>query len=510
MTFAGSGYGERGSKRAHFVLVPMMAQGHTIPMTDMARLLAEHGAQVSFITTAVNAARLEGFAADVKAAGLAGQLVELHFPAAEFGLPDGCENLDMIQSKNLFLNFMKACAALQEPLMAYLREQQRSPPSCIISDLVHWWTGDIARELGIPRLTFSGFCGFSSLIRYITYHNNVFQNVKDENELITITGFPTPLELTKAKCPGNFCIPGMEQIRKKFLEEELKSDGEVINSFQELETLYIESFEQTTKKKVWAVGPMCLCHRDNNTMAARGNKASMDEAQCLQWLDSMKPGSVVFVSFGSLACTTPQQLVELGLGLETSRKPFIWVIKAGAKLPEVEEWLADEFEERVKNRGMVIRGWAPQLMILQHQAVGGFVTHCGWNSTIEGICAGVPMITWPHFGEQFLNEKLLVDVLKIGMEVGVKGVTQWGSENQEVMVTRDEVQKAVNTLMDEGAAAEEMRVRAKDCAIKARRAFDEGGSSYDNIRLLIQEMEIKTNACGSVVDRDGNKLSFLV
>ncbi|XP_048562282.1 UDP-glycosyltransferase 73C3-like isoform X3 [Triticum urartu] len=434
MTLSGSGDGQSGSVRAHFVLVPMMAQGHTIPMTDMARLLAEHGAQVSFITTPVNAARLEGFAADVKAAGLAVQLVELHFPAAEFGLPDG----------------------------------------------------------------------------YITYHNNVFQNVKDENELITITGFPTPLELTKAKCPGNFCIPGMEQIRKKFLEEELKSDGEVINSFQELETLYIESLEQTTKKKVWAVGPMCLCHRDNNTMAARGNKASMDEAQCLQWLDSMKPGSVVFVSFGSLACTTPQQLVELGLGLETSRKPFIWVIKAGAKLPEVEEWLADEFEERVKNRGMVIRGWAPQLMILQHQAIGGFVTHCGWNSTIEGICAGVPMITWPHFGEQFLNEKLLVDVLKTGMEVGVKGVTQWGSENQEVMVTRDEVQKAVNTLMDEGVAAEEMRVRAKDCAIKARRAFDEGGSSYDNIRLLIQEMEIKTNACRSVVDTDGNKLSFLV
>ena len=109
---------------------------------------------------------LDGFGADVKAAGLAVQLVELHFPSVEFGLPDGCENLDMIQSKNLFLNFMEACAALQEPLMAYLREQQRSPPSCIISDMMHWWTGDIARELGIPRLTFSGFCGFSSLVRY--------------------------------------------------------------------------------------------------------------------------------------------------------------------------------------------------------------------------------------------------------------------------------------------------------------------------------------------------------
>ena len=332
--------------------------------------------------------------------------------------------------------------------------------------------------------------------RYITYHNNVFQNVKDENELITITGFPTPLELTKAKCPGNFCIPGMEQIRKKFLEEELKSDGEVINSFQELETLYIESFEQITRKKVWTIGPMCLCHRNSNRTAARGNKASMDEAQCLQWLDSRKPGSVIFVSFGSLACTTPQQLVELGLGLETSRKPFIWVIKAGAKLPEVEEWLSDGFEERVKERGMIIRGWAPQVMILWHQAIGGFMTHCGWNSTIEGICAGVPMITWPHFAEQFLNEKLVVDVLKLGVEVGVQGVTQWGSEQQEVMVTRDAVETAVNTLMGEGEATEELRMRAEDCAIKARRAFDEEGSSYNNIKLLIQEMGNKTNAHG--------------
>uniref|UniRef100_N1QUW1 Cytokinin-O-glucosyltransferase 1 n=1 Tax=Aegilops tauschii TaxID=37682 RepID=N1QUW1_AEGTA len=444
MTLSRSGDGQSGSARAHFVLVPMMAQGHTIPMTDMARLLAEHGAQVRFITTPVNAARLEGFAADVKAAGLAGQLVELHFPSVEFGLPDGCENLDMIQSKNLFLNFMKACAALHEPLMAYLREQQHSPPSCIISDMAHWWTGDIARELGIPRLTFSGFCGFSSLVRYIIFHNNVLEHVTDDNELITIPGFPTPLELTKAKLPGGtLCVPGMEQIREKMFEEELRCDGEITNSFKELETLYIESYEQITRKKVWTIGPMCLCHRNSNRTAARGNKASMDEAQCLQWLDSRKPGSVIFVSFGSLACTTPQQLVELGLGLEASKKPFVWVIKAGAKLPEVEEWLADGFEERVRDRG-------------------------------------VPMITWPHFAEQFLNEKLVVDVLKLGVEVGVQGVTHWVTEQQEVMVTRDAVETAVNTLMGEGEATEELRMRAKDCAIKARRAFDEEGSSYNN------------------------------
>ncbi|WVZ72522.1 hypothetical protein U9M48_020964 [Paspalum notatum var. saurae] len=512
------------SERTHFVLVPLMAQGHTIPMTDMACLLAKHGAQVSFITTPVNASRMAGFITHAAETGLTIQFVELHFPAVEFGLPDGCENADMLQSIDQFKNFMEACAALRDPLRAYLRQQHPSP-TCIISDVSHWWTGDIAREFGIPRLSFNGFCGFAYLARikekyqsenyysttvlsnsvsvytpvsnrYMIVHDNLLENVENENDIINFPGFPTPLELTKARCPGTISVNGVEQIRKNMNEEEMRSTDVVINTFQELEALYIESFEQITGKKVWTVGPMCLCNQDNNTMAARGNKASVDEAQCLRWLDSMKPGSVIFVSFGSLACTAPQQLVELGLGLEASKKPFIWVIKAGDKFPEVEEWLAEGFEERVKDRGLIIRGWAPQVMILWHKAIAGFMTHCGWNSTIEGICAGTPMITWPHFAEQFVNERLVVDVLKTGVEVGVKAVTQWGQEQTEVTVTRDAVETAVSKLMDKGEAAEEMRMRAKEFGVKARRALEEGGSSYNNINLLIQEMGNRANASG--------------
>ncbi|BAB17060.1 putative UDP-glucose: flavonoid 7-O-glucosyltransferase [Oryza sativa Japonica Group] len=495
---AGAGAGDQQhrccSRTVHFVLVPMMAQGHTIPMTDMARLLAEHGAQISLVTTPVNAGRMAGFVAAVEEAGLPVQLLELPFPAADFGLPDGCENIDMLQCKDDMRKFLEACGALREPLMARLR-QHDLPPSCIVSDMMHWWTSDIARELGIPWLTFSGFCTFASLARDIVYRNNLLRDLTDEEEVVKLSGFPTPLELPKARLPGSLCVPGLEEIREKIYDEEMRSDGKVMNSFDELETLYMESYKQVTDK-VWTIGPMCLCHRDRNTMAARGNKASLDEVKCLQWLDSKKPGSVIFVSFGTLVSTAPQQLVELGLGLEASNKPFIWVIKAGNKFPVVEKWLADGFEERVIDRGMIIRGWAPQMMILWHQAIGGFMTHCGWNSTIEGICAGVPMITWPHFAEQFLNEKLVVDHLKIGMEVGVKGVTQWGSEQKEAQVTRNSVETAVSTLMNEGEAAQGMRMRAKDFGIKARRALEEGGSSYNNIRLLIQEMGNEQNASG--------------
>ena len=339
-------------------------------------------------------------------------------------------------------------------------------------------------------------CSITISCRYIIVRDNLLEHVEDENELINFPGFPTPLQLTKEKCPGSLSVYGLEQIRKNIYEEEIRSSGVVMNSFQELETLYIESFEQITGKKVWTVGPMCLCNQDINAMAARGNKASLDEAQCLRWLDLMKPGSVTFVSFGSLACTAPRQLVELGLGLEASKKPFVWVIKAGDKFPQVEEWLAEGFEERVKDRGLIIRGWAPQVLILWHKAIGGFMTHCGWNSTIEGICAGIPMITWPHFAEQFVNERLVVDVLKTGVEIGVKAVTQWGQEQTEVTVTSDAVEKAVSKLMDGGEAAEEMRTRAKEFGVKARKALEEGGSSYNNINILIQEMGNQANASG--------------
>ncbi|MED6203317.1 UDP-glycosyltransferase, partial [Stylosanthes scabra] len=107
--------------------------------------------------------------------------------------------------------------------------------------------------------------------------------------------------------------------------------------------------------------------------------------------------------------------------MEATNKPFIWVIRDGKHLQELENWIKEEgFEERNKDKGLIIRGWAPQVLILSHPAIGGFVTHCGWNSTLEGITAGVPMITWPLFADQFLNEKLVTHVLKVGVSLGVE------------------------------------------------------------------------------------------
>ncbi|XP_020267494.1 UDP-glycosyltransferase 73E1-like [Asparagus officinalis] len=142
--------------------------------------------------------------------------------------------------------------------------------------------------------------------------------------------------------------------------------------------------------------------------------------------------------------------------------------------------------EGIGEKGLVLRGWVPQVAILRHPAIGGFLTHCGWNSCLEGITAGLPMITWPQFSEQFVNERFLVDVLKIGVSVGAKVCS--GSEEKRTLVKAEEVTKAVNEVMGDGEEAEERRKRAKGLAAMAREAMEEGGSSYAEMSRLILEL----------------------
>lgn len=231
-------------------------------------------------------------------------------------------------------------------------------------------------------------------------------------------------------------------------------------------------------------------HRQAVDMFERGNKASIDETMCLQWLDSRAPKSVIYACLGSQCRLVPSQLIELGLGLEEANHPFIWVIKTGERFQELEKWLIEErFEERIRGRGLVIKGWAPQVLILSHPSIGGFLTHCGWNSTIEGVCSGVPMVTWPMFAEQFLNEKFIVEILKIGVRVGVNFPVRWGEENKVgVLVTKEMVRYAVHVLMVNDGEGDKRRRRAQALGTMVICAMEEGGSVHMNISALIKDI----------------------
>ncbi|XWS57355.1 hypothetical protein CRYUN_Cryun09bG0167400 [Craigia yunnanensis] len=475
-------------EQLHFVVFPFMAQGHMTPMIDIARLLAQQGVIVTIVTTPHNAARFKTILDRAIQSGLSIRLVEFPFPCAESGLPEGCENFDLLPSFSLALNFFKAANKLEKRVQK-LFEELIPRPSCIISDVLLPYTLNIANQFQIPRIVFHGVCCFLLLCLHNLGVSKILEHITSETEYFAVPNMPDKVEFTKSQIQ-EVMSENLKEFSEQVKNTELASYGMVINTFEEMEPEYVKEYRKARGNKVWCIGPVSLCNKDALDKAQRGNKASVDEHQCLRWLDSQKPGSVIYACLGSQSNVIPSQSIQLGLGLEASNTPFIWVIRGSDTANEIEEWiLEDGFEERTKGRGLVIRGWAPQVLILSHPAIGAFLTHCGWNSTVEGISAGVPLVTWPLFADQFANEKLAVQILKIGVKVGVEEPLRWTEEEKiGVLVKKEDVKKAIERLMDVGEEGEERRRRAKKLGEMANKAVEMGGSSHLNITKLIQDI----------------------
>ncbi|KAJ8622790.1 hypothetical protein MRB53_031319 [Persea americana] len=251
-------------QQPHFILIPLMAQGHMIPMMDMAKLLAQRGVIITFITTSLNATRLRMTVDWAVNSGLQIRLFELHFPCIEAGLPDGCENLDMIPfTSDMAKKFFIAIEMLQQPVEKFLQEQEHPLPSCMISDVGVAWTNDTARKFGIPRLVFHGTSCFSLLCSDNVSHYNSHESVGSEFEPFLIRGLPHRIEITRAQLPGAFAnTSNMQHIHDRVEEAELAADGVMLNSFDELEMEYVDRYRKATRKRIWAVGPVSLCNKE--------------------------------------------------------------------------------------------------------------------------------------------------------------------------------------------------------------------------------------------------------
>lgn len=480
--------------QVHFVLVPLMSPGHLIPMVDLAKLLAQHGVIVSIISTPLNTIRFKsGIDHSVKS-GLQIRILELEFPAVQAGLPKGCENMDSLPSRDLIKDFFVAASMLQKPFEELFSDLKPSP-SCIISGKNMAWTVDSACKFRVPRIFFDGMGCFSSTCTQKLQSSKVHE-VVSKFEPFVVPGLAHRIELTKSQLPENLNpgSPDLVDVRNKMVAAESISDGIIVNTFEELELEYVQEFKKIKGGKVWCIGPVSACNKSESEKAARGKTVSLDENQCLKWLDLQQPNSVVYASLGSICGLTCSQLIELGLGLEASNRPFIWVLRGGEKSKELEKWIEEErFEERIKGRGFLIKGWSPQILVLCHPSVGAFLTHCGWNSTLEGCCSGLPIITCPLFAEQFINEKLITEVLGTGVSVGVKAAVTWGMEEKSGLVMkRGDVKNAIDKIFDKGVEGEDRRRKAKEIAKMAKRALEEGGSSYLNIEALIQDIMQQT------------------
>lgn len=291
------------------------------------------------------------------------------------------------------------------------------------------------------------------------------------------------------------CIPGMKGIRLRdipsfirttdaddvmlnFLKDESESSQRasaiVVNSFEALEKDVLDALNSINLPPVYSIGPL---HKQLSQIPATdldsvGSNLWKEDPRCLEWLDLMEPKSVVYVNFGSITVMTSEQLVEFAWGLANSKKTFLWIIRPDLVAGE-SAVVPPEVLEETKGRGL-LASWCPQEQVLGHGAIGGFLTHSGWNSTLESIINGVPMICWPFFAEQPTNCRYCCEEWGIGMEI-------------EGEVARGKIESLVRELMD-GDKGKDMKKKAMELKKLAQDATSPNGSSCLNLKHLINEV----------------------
>ncbi|XP_074316479.1 UDP-glycosyltransferase 89B2 [Silene latifolia] len=407
----------------HILIIPYPAQGHMIPLLDLTHHLATTRTTTPLTITILTTPKNLPILSPLLSSTTNVTPLILPFPPTP-GFPPGAENTKDLPPAS-FRQLIPALSRLEEPLGHWF-ESHPSPPVVIISDFFVGWTQRFAAKMGIKRVVFSPSGGMALSVIYALWRDMPKEEDQDQNGDVLFKGLPNCPKypwwqlspIFRSYVEGDY----NSEVIKDGFRNDMDSWGLVINTFDDLERVYLDHLISVLgHNRVWAVGPLFPPHG----LKDRGGSSTVDPDTILSWLDSCRDNEVVYVSFGTQSLLTTRQIEVLAEALENSRVRFIWSVRDPSVTNELDKegdrkihnTVFKEFEDRVGDRGMIIKGWAPQVSILRHRAVGTFLTHCGWNSVLEGLMAGVGMLAWPMGADQYTNATLLVDELKVGVRI---------------------------------------------------------------------------------------------
>ncbi|GKA50692.1 hypothetical protein Tco_0743765 [Tanacetum coccineum] len=349
----------------HVVLFPFMAKGHTIPIMQLARMLLSRNATVTLFTTPANHPYISTSLSDTPTT-----IISIPFPEIS-GVPFGVESIDKLPSMSLFLPFVTSTKLMKSDFEQAVQSLKK-PVTFMVTDGFFGWTVESAKKLNIPRLVYYGMSNFAiTMSRVISLNKHVFKG-SFGNDLFVVPEFPW-LTATRADFDDSFTglnpdSPYVEWVRE-IAQATSKSYGLVTNSFFELEPVFTRYWNLKFEPKSWSVGPFCLGQHMIKTESLPSQKPSW-----MVWLDKkLEIGSpVLYVAFGSQAEISQEQIEEIKLGLERSEVSFLWVVRKRDEEVHPNPLFEDGFEERVKEKGIVVQEWVNQRDILEHEIVKGF------------------------------------------------------------------------------------------------------------------------------------------
>ncbi|KAG1341972.1 UDP-glycosyltransferase 83A1 [Cocos nucifera] len=448
----------------HALILPYPAQGHVIPLLELSYFLMDDGFKITFVNTENNHKRLLANMSkkerNIKGINLV-------------AVPDGLESEE--DRKNLGRvndGFLKKMPIFLEELIQRSNESGDDKITCMIIDVSMAWALEVAKKMGLRAAAFwpasAGILATMLSVPKLIENGVIDPEGTPKQQIFQLDADMPPMNSNNLVWT---CFSDPE-LRRKLFNYMVKSiraieiaEYIICNSFKEIE---LPAFIHASN--IIPVGPLLTGKRFGKPIG----HFWPEDATCMAWLDEQPANSVIYVAFGSFTIFNQIQFQELALGLELSGRTFLWVVRPDLT-SETSDAYPEGFRDRVMTKGRMV-GWTPQQKVLAHPSIACFISHCGWNSTLEGMRNGVPFLCWPYFADQFLNQSYICDVWRTGLQM---------TANDSGIITREHIKLRVEELLGDKT----MRARALELKEIANKSVIKGGSSFENLKSFADAMK---------------------